>query len=68
MVVGVIAVRARVVRHRRAGELHRVAALSSPDGLRSMCFPQLAPEFAFAFSELFRNVDLNDNVEIAAFS
>ena len=29
-------------------------------------FRQFAPEFAFAFSQLFRNLDLNDNVKITA--
>ena len=28
---------------------------------------QFAPEFAFTFSQLLRDIDLNDNVQIAAF-
>jgi hypothetical protein len=37
-------------------------------GSRPVQFRQLAPEFAFAFSQLLRDVDLNNDVEIAAFS
>jgi hypothetical protein len=36
--------------------------------LRSLQFRQLAPELTFAVSQLFRDVDLNDNVEITAFA
>jgi hypothetical protein len=31
-------------------------------------FCQFAPDFAFAFGQLFRHVDLNNNVEVATFS
>ena len=61
MVVRVTPVRAEIVQHRLRAEDARL------NGSRSVQFRQLAPEFAFAFSQLFRDVDLSDNVEIAAF-
>src|SRR5512132_2188363 len=68
MVGGVTPLRAEIVRHRRRAEdFPRYRPLSRFNGSRSVQFRQLAPEFAFAFRQLFRDVDLSDNVEIAAF-
>ena len=74
MVVRVTPVRAEIVCFKRRAEdcppylaLQHFSALKRVDVLSAVQFRQLAPEFAFAFSQLFWDVDLTDNVEIAAF-
>jgi hypothetical protein len=37
------------------------------NGSPAVQFRQLAPEFAFTFSQFFWDVDLDDNIEVTAF-
>ena len=69
MVGRVTPVRAEIVLHRRRVPTCRGLALTSFrfNGSPAVQFRQLAPEFAFTFSQFFWDVDLGDNVQIAAF-
>src|SRR5262245_17351870 len=52
---------------RRAEDCSPYRQLSDLDGSLSVQFRELAPEFAFTFSQFFWDVDLNDNIEVTAF-